>query len=60
MNRFMQNLKDQAEQNPILALGVAAALVTTLSKLMDANASRMNAKSWNRETARRAMKDRSR
>lgn len=50
-NRFVENLTHQAEDNPVLALGVAAALFTSLSKLV-------NAAAWRKEVARRAMKDR--
>lgn len=57
MNDFIENLKRQAEQNPILAIGVGAALITAVSKFIDANSKVKNAKSWERETARRAMKD---
>lgn len=56
-NDFIDNLKRQAEENPILAMGVAAALITSISKLMNASSSRMNAKAWDRETIRRTMKD---
>jgi hypothetical protein len=56
MNEFIENLKRQAEANPVLALGVAAGLITAISKLMDSSASMKNAKSWDRETMRRSMK----
>lgn len=56
MNRFLTNLQSQAEDNPILALGVAAALMTAVSKLSNSRAEMKNAKSWDRETLRRAMK----
>ena len=50
-NRFIENLVRQTEDNPVLALGAAAALFTSLSKFM-------NAAAWRKEVARRAMKDR--
>ena len=53
MKRFMDNLKNQAEENPVFALGVAAGLITAISKLMDASSNAKNARSWDRETARR-------
>lgn len=57
MEKFLENLKAQAEANPVLAMGVAAGLLTAISKLMDANTNARNAKSWSRETQRRAIKD---
>lgn len=50
-DRFVKNLTRQAEENPVVALGVAAALFTSLSKLV-------NAAAWKKEVNRRAMKDR--
>ena len=57
MDKFLENLKAQAEANPVLAMGVAAGLITAVSKLMDANTNARNAKSWGRETRRRELKD---
>lgn len=57
MNRFLENLKNQAEENPVFALGVAAGLITAISQLVNASSNKQNARSWDRETARRAMKD---
>jgi hypothetical protein len=51
-DRFVENLTRQAEENPVLALGVAAALFTSLSKLV-------NAAAWKKEVNRRTKKDRS-
>jgi hypothetical protein len=50
MDKFLENLKRQAEENPMLAMGVAAALFTSLSKLV-------NSAAWKQETARRIRKD---
>lgn len=47
------NLKRQIEENPLMAAGVGAALLTGASKLMNANTARKNSKSWKREVARR-------
>lgn len=47
---FLENLKQQAEENPVLALGVAAALFTSLSKVI-------NSAAWKQETARRVRND---
>jgi hypothetical protein len=37
MKRFIDNLKRQAEENPILALGIGAAVITAISKFIDAS-----------------------
>jgi hypothetical protein len=57
MNRFLENLKHQAEENPVFALGVAAGLITAISQLVNASSNKQNARSWDRETARREKKD---
>lgn len=57
MNKFLDNLKRQAEENPVLALGVAAALITATSKLIDSTANAKNSRAWAQEVQRRAMKD---
>ena len=46
-------LKQQVEENPLLAMGVVAALLTGASKLMNANTARANSKTWKREVRRR-------
>jgi len=58
MHRFFENLKTQAEENPVLALGVAAGLITAISKLVDSAASSKNSKVWAREVDRRIKKTR--
>lgn len=57
MDKFINNLKTQAEDNPVLAMGVAAGLITAISKLVDAGTNARNARAWKQEVARRAMKD---
>jgi len=57
MNKFLANLKREAEENPIVALGVTAALITAVSKLIDSSVDAKNAKAWQMEVARRTMKD---
>ena len=49
MHRFFENLKTQSEENPMLALGVAAGLITAISKLV-------NSRIWAQEVNRRAKK----
>lgn len=56
MQKFWNNLKYQAEQNPIAALAVGAAVLTAATKLMQANTERENARSWAKEVDRRRMK----
>jgi hypothetical protein len=57
MDRFVENLKRQAEENPVLAMGVAAGLITAISKLIDSGATLKNSNAWKQEVARRAVKD---
>lgn len=35
-NRFLNNLKREAEENPIMALGIGAALLTAAGKFVEA------------------------
>lgn len=53
MNEFLTNLQRQAEANPVLALGVAAGLITAISKLIDSSGNSRNSKAWAREVDRR-------
>lgn len=57
MERFLKNLKRQAEENPLLALAAAAALFTATSKLIDANTARSAARTHALEVARRIAKN---
>jgi hypothetical protein len=57
MNEFLENLKRQASENPVFALGVAAGLIGAISKLIDSTGNARNSKAWDREVARRVMKD---
>lgn len=57
MQKFLDNLKRQAEENPILALGVGAAVATAASKLLHAGAEHRNSKAWTKEVDRRRMND---
>lgn len=50
MEKFLENLKLQAEENPMLAIAAAGALAGGLSKLV-------NSLAWKQEVRRRAMKD---
>ncbi len=57
MNEFLENLKREATDNPVVALGVAAGLITAIGKLIDTTIDASNAKAWKQEVARRAAKD---
>lgn len=50
MDKFFENLRREAEANPLAALGVAAALIATVTKFMDSQ-------SWRSEVRRREKKD---
>lgn len=47
-------LKKQLEENPLVAAGIAAAVLNGAAKLMNANTSRKNSTTWKREVARRS------
>jgi hypothetical protein len=53
MNRFLENLKAQAEANPLVAVGIAATLLHGAAKLMEANTQRTYAKAHVKEIDRR-------
>jgi len=55
MKKYIDNLKRQAEENPLLAAGIAIAAVTAVTKLMQANTEHNNSKSWAKEVDRRRM-----
>jgi hypothetical protein len=55
MNKYIDNLKRQAQENPMAALAVAAVVITAITKLMQANNDRQNSQTWKREVDRRRM-----
>lgn len=57
MNEFLENLKRQAAENPVLALGVAAGLITSISQLLNSTSNSRNSRAWNKEVKRREKKD---
>lgn len=57
MDEFLKNLKAQAEANPMLALAIAGATVSVLTRFIGAGVDARNAAAWSREVSRRAMKD---
>lgn len=46
-------LKTQLEENPLIGLGLGAALLSGAAKLLNANTARKNSKTWRREVVRR-------
>ena len=56
MDKFLNNLKREAEENPILALGVGAALITALSKFVDARGHAKGSQAYARDVERRIQK----
>lgn len=56
MDKFLNNLKRSAEENPLFALGVGAAALTAISKLLNAGTERKNSKAWAKEVDRRVRK----
>lgn len=54
MQKFLDNLKAQAEANPVVALGAGAVFIQAVSKLLSTNTQRKNAKTWEKEVDRRA------
>lgn len=53
MEKFLANLKTQAEANPLIAFGVGAALLTAASKFIDAAGKAAGHRTWAKEVARR-------
>lgn len=55
MQKFIDNLKRQAQENPVVALAIGAAVITATAKLMEANNDRKKTQTWEREVERRIM-----
>ncbi len=47
------NLQRQIQENPLMAAGVGAALLSGATKLLNATTARKNAKTWRKEVDRR-------
>jgi hypothetical protein len=58
MHPFLVNLKRQAEENPIVALGVGAATLTALGKLIDALGHARGSNAYAKDVNRRIKKSR--
>ena len=57
MQDFWNRLKRQAQENPVLVLAAAAALLTATSKLIGVTIDMRNSHAWAKEVQRRALKD---
>lgn len=55
-NKFLNNLKTWAEENPAAAITIATVATIAASRIMDANTARSNSKAWTKEVDRRSMK----
>lgn len=55
MKRYIDNLKRQAEENPVLTLAVGAAVITAIAKLIQVSTEHQNSKTWAKEVDRRRM-----
>lgn len=55
MNDWKTRLKQAWNDNPLAVIFVATLAAGAAAKLMDANTSRQNAKSWEKEVDRRRM-----
>lgn len=58
MKKYIDNLKLQAEENPLVAVGIGATLILAVSRLLQANTNRKNALTWAAEVDRRRMMSR--
>ena len=55
-NPFLDNLKRQAEENPVVAVGVGAAAVQAVTKLLNVYIANKNSNAWKQEVKRRQAK----
>lgn len=53
INFDTSRLKKQVEDNPLLAAGILAGLLSGAARLMNANTARKNSTTWKREVKRR-------
>jgi hypothetical protein len=53
MERFLRRLQSQAEENPMIALALAAAVLTASSKFINAAGAAYGQRTWSKEVARR-------
>lgn len=53
MDRFLENLRREAEANPTMALAVGAAFLTAVSKLINAHGQSKGSRAYARDVERR-------
>jgi hypothetical protein len=56
MNEFVNNLKRNVQENPMLALAAGAAVITATAKLIDALVDTQNSRTYAKEVNRRVKK----
>lgn len=56
MDKFLDNLKREAEANPIMALAVGAGVITAISKFIDAAGHAKGSRAYARDVNRRIRK----
>jgi hypothetical protein len=54
---FLNNLRTQAEENPMLALGIGTAVVAAATRFLGAGVDMKNSRAWAKEVNRRSAKD---
>lgn len=57
MHPFLKNLKTQAEENPMFALGLGTAIMTAVTAAANTLVNAKNSRAWSKEVARRTMRD---
>jgi hypothetical protein len=57
MNPFLENLKRQAAENPMIALAAGATALTAVTQFVGAAVNAKNSRAWAKEVARRRIKD---
>jgi hypothetical protein len=58
MEKFIKNLKTQAEENPYAALFVAAIVITSISRLIDASGHAAGSRAYARQVDNRIRRPR--
>jgi hypothetical protein len=57
MHRFLENLRRQAEENPIMTLGIGAAVLTAVGKFIDAAGHARGSHAYAKDVNRRVKRD---
>lgn len=60
MNRFFENLKREAEQNPTVTLGIGAAFLTAVGKMIQAHGDSAGSRAYARQVNYKIRRDRRR